>query len=80
LERLVWKEIWSSILNGKYLKNLTLVEWVKNYKGLGKKESPFWRGFLKFYPVIGNLISWKIGNGEQLRLGIDPFVNGEYFY
>jgi hypothetical protein len=36
-----------------------------------KKVSNQWKDLVLAFPIIGNNLSWKVGNGTQVRLGVD---------
>ena len=37
-------------------------------------------GFIKHYPWLGRWLSWKIGRGDAIKIGIEIFVSGEESY
>ena len=65
----------------KYLKNLLVDIWLgqKNFKVQG--TSHMWNGFIRAMSWITRYLGWKIGNGKNIKVGIDPFagVSSDYF-
>lgn len=47
---------------------------------ISSNASPLWAGFLKVYKWMGAGLSWLIGNGSPIYVGIDPVIGGETFY
>ena len=32
------------------------------------------------FPIIGNWLTWKLGDGKNIKLELDPWVGGESLY
>ena len=32
-----------------------------------------WTTFVEAFPLVGNWVSWKIGEGRRIRIGQDPW-------
>ena len=62
----------------KYLKNSMVVEWLqgKNFPSHG--VSIIWIGSLQTLPWLGCDLSWQVGNGENILLGIDTIVGASH--
>lgn len=39
-----------------------------------------WIGLSEAYSSMGNWLAWKVGNGCELRLGVDPFIGADEAY
>ena len=65
---------WYKVLMGKYLKNLSVVAWLRgknfNFQGV----SIVWKGFLLTLPWLGRCLSWQVGSGHDVLVGIDPII------
>ena len=71
--------LWSSVLYGKYLE-MNLIDWIRNPKNISRNSTPICRGFMKIYLWIGKDLTWKVGNGKDVMVGIDPILGlGENF-
>ena len=68
------KGLWFQVLQAKYLKGLTVIEWLRFKSFSTRNVSLFWRGFLQVIPWMGKHLAWQVGNGESIILGIDPIV------
>ena len=71
---------WGEILRAKYLWRKSLVDWIINYPNNIVGGSIVWRGFVKHFYWIGQLVAWNIGNVRLVCVGIDPFIGGEHSY
>ena len=40
----------------------------------------FGRFFQNHFIRLGNQLTWKIGNGDKIVLGMDPFIGRDHFY
>jgi len=72
--------LWSGVLKYKYLQKKYFEDWIKMPNKSILNTSNFWHDFVKSYPWMGSWLSWRIGNGKKIQLGIDPFIGGEEFY
>ena len=68
--------LWSSILFGKYLK-MNLIDMIRLPKRNSRNMSPIWKGFMKPYHWVGQFITWKVGNGKNVLVGINPIIGLE---
>ena len=37
-------------------------------------SSIFWNGFLNTLSWLGRYLAWKVGNGKDILIGIDPII------
>ena len=61
----------------KYCSNQSLSNWVRNSELHNIGTSLIWNSFIKVYHWISRSLSWKVGCGEEIRLGIDPVLGLE---
>ena len=66
--------IWYQVLSTKYMKNLSVVSWIRNKKFSVNGVSVIWRGFISTLSWLGRGLSWHVGNGVSIRVGLDPIV------
>ena len=33
-----------------------------------------WKEFVEAFPLVGNWVAWKVGDGGRIRIGQDPWV------
>lgn len=74
------KRLWGMVIKAKYLHRLPSVYWFCYDHQLSKKCSLAWRSLVKSYPIINQAISWLVGIGTQIYLGIDPVVGLEVMH
>ena len=66
--------LWHQVLIHKYLKHVSVVDWLRGKNFSPRGGSVIWRGFLQTLPCLGRGLAWKVGNGYSISLGIDPIV------
>ena len=58
----------------KYMKNLPVHSWIREKCFRVRNVLAIWKGFLLTFPWLGKGILWQVGNGSDIRLGVDPVV------
>ena len=53
---------------------LSLLEWIRSSVKHKRSMSICWKVVLWYFDIIGKNIVWKIGNGAEVHLGLDPWV------
>ena len=53
---------------------LSLLEWIRSSVKHKRSMSICWKVVLWSFDIIGNNLVWKIGNGADVRLEMDPWV------
>ena len=66
--------IWNHVLSAKYLKEKSLADWFRGKHFAFRNSSIVWNGFIKTLPWIGRCLSWKVGNGLDVRIDADPII------
>ena len=66
--------LWHQVLINKYLKNISIVDWLRGKNFLSHGVFVIWRGFLQTLPWLGRDLAWQVGNSNNILLGIDPLV------
>jgi hypothetical protein len=61
----------------KYIEPDSLETWIRSAQKSLKGVSVIWKAIVKSFPVIGEGLAWKIGNGHRVRLGADPWAGCE---
>ena len=56
------------------MKNLSVVAWLRGKKFSTHGVSVIWKGFLQTLPWLGRSLSWQVGNGHDVLIGIDPII------
>eukprot|EP00253_Pinus_taeda_P016010 PITA_16010 len=74
------ENLWTRTVKRKYIDPIPLEEWIRAPSKTQKNASAIWKATLESFKVIEQGLAWKIGNGEKVRIGKDPWVgcNGNY--
>ena len=72
--------LWHKVLCTKYMKNLSVADWLRGNDFNSRGVSLIWRDFLQSLPWLGRCLSWLVGNGNDIILGIDPIVGSQATY
>ena len=68
------KGLWSQVITTKYLKSTTLESWLIAKCFAINGPSIMWNGFLHTLMWLGRSLSWQVGNGRNIQVGIDPII------
>ena len=83
------KNIWMALLKGglwhhvpisKYLKNISVIDWLRNKRFSTRRVSIIWRGFLETLPWLGSFLAWQVGDGKDITIGVDPIIGAHSSY
>ena len=66
--------IWSLIINHKYLKNWSVVNWLRSQAFNIHCTSYIWNDFIRALSWLTRCLGWKVGNGQSIRIGVDPIA------
>ena len=58
----------------KYMKNRAVQLWLREKCFRFRNVSVIWKGFLLTLPWLGKGVLWQVGNGTNIRLGVDPIA------
>eukprot|EP00253_Pinus_taeda_P010579 PITA_10579 len=73
--RLITSEnLWTRVVKRKYIDPLPLDDWIRNPNKKGRNFSVIWKATVEAFKVIEQGLAWQVGNGEQVRIGRDPWV------
>ena len=50
------------------------MSWLRGKHFSLRGVSVFWKGFLLTLPWLGRSLAWKVGNGKNVHIGIDPII------
>ena len=68
------KGLWVQIAIQKYISPLSLLDWIRVTVKKKRSMSICWKAVLWSFDLIGNFLSWKVGSGTNVRIGLDPWV------
>ena len=69
-EKIVWRffqiseSLWGRVILSKYCSRSILIDWIRNPDKTFKNGSIGWKTMILAYPLVGNWIAWKIGDGR----------------
>jgi hypothetical protein len=69
--------LWTKVVIQKYIEPDSLETWIRRAQKSLKGVSVIWKAIINSFPVIGEGLAWKIGNGHRVRLGADPWAGSE---
>jgi len=73
--RLITAEnLWTKVVKRKYIDPMPLEDWIRNTKKKGRNFSVIWKAIVEAFKVIEQDLAWQVGNGENVRIGRDPWV------
>ena len=67
--------LWHSVLTTKYIKNKSMVAWLREKKFCTRRVSIIWRGFLQTLPQLGRHLAWQVGNGSDILIDVDLIIS-----
>ena len=66
--------LWHRVLTSKYLKNLSVVAWLRGKKLCSHGVSIIWKGILQTLPWLGSNLAWQVGNRKDVLIGVDLVI------
>eukprot|EP00253_Pinus_taeda_P028145 PITA_28145 len=74
------ENLWTRTVKRKYIDPTPLEDWIRNPIKTQKNVFAIWKATLESFKVVEQGLAWKIGNGEKVKIGKDPWVgcNGNY--
>lgn len=66
--------LWAEVIYQKYIWPLNIINWLRrpHWNRLG--ISAIWKATLEAMPLIRDNLLWRIGNGNAVRIGQDPWL------
>jgi hypothetical protein len=75
LWNLITKEsLWKRIIIQKYIAPGTLINWIRWDRKNIHNVSNQWKALTLDFLVVGTYLTWKVGNGSQVRVGADAIM------
>jgi len=80
--KVVWRliatnSLWTDVVWHKYIAPISIIDWFKNSVRQASGVSVIWKVILKSMEVIRQGLAWKLDNGLQLHIGLDPQPGSE---
>ena len=64
----------------KYLKNMSITDWFRMGSYSVENTSIIWNGFIRLIGWINKSLSWKVGCGNAVIVGVDSLTGMEEMY
>ena len=62
----------------KYIAPDSVLDWIKKFLKINIHPTTIiWKSVYKSLSVIKNGLAWKVGNGSQLGIGVDPWSRSQ---
>jgi hypothetical protein len=70
--------LWTRLITQKYISPRSVQDWIRNPIKDTRNCSIIWKATQKAFHVIGEGLSWKIGKGNKVRIGMDPWPGSKW--
>lgn len=75
----LWRDLthgslWRRIIDHNYFKTRTVLDWIRTMRKSVKNYYNQCKAFVLSFPVIGRFLAWKVGQGDQVRIGTDAVL------
>eukprot|EP00253_Pinus_taeda_P008243 PITA_08243 len=71
---LTTESLWTQVAQAKYTKPMHLMDWLRLQHIPGRNTSNIWKAVLQSLPLLRDGITWRIKEGNSVRIGVDPWV------
>lgn len=68
------ENLWMTVIKIKYIDLIPMDEWLRSPDKRYPQTSVVWKATLESIKIIEQGLAWHVGNGEKIRLGLDPWV------
>jgi hypothetical protein len=66
--------LWKKVISRKYIEPLSVENWIRMPTKLIAISSIMWKALVLSFLLFGNWLAWRIGDGEKVRTGKDPWI------
>jgi hypothetical protein len=71
------KGLWVQVISEKYISPTTVEDWVRNPDKQLHNASIIWKVVNSAFHLVGNWLIWKVGKGEKVQIGLDPWIGSK---
>lgn len=68
------QNLWTRLSYHKYIWPLDIMDWIRLPTWNSSGTSSFWKAIIYSMPMIRDNLAWRIRDGAQARIGIDPWA------
>jgi hypothetical protein len=65
--------LWTLVIAQKYISPDSIEDWIRSPLKASTNGSIIWKAMISSFPVVGDSLAWKVGKGNHLRIGTDPW-------
>jgi hypothetical protein len=65
--------LWTLVVEHKYIRPDSVGDWIRRNDKSTQNCSIIWKAVVKSFHVVGDGLAWKVGKGNQVRIGMDPW-------
>jgi hypothetical protein len=69
--------LWTKVVIHKYINPDTVEEWICRPVKVATQCTIIWKALINSFQVVGEGLAWKVGNGQRVRIGVDPWPGSE---
>jgi hypothetical protein len=69
--------LWTKVVIQKYINPDSVEEWIRRPVKMAMKCTIIWKALIKYFQVVGEGLAYKVGNGQRVRIGADPWPGSE---
>lgn len=69
--------LWLQVIKIKYMDPLSIEEQIRQRNKPFPNASTMWKALVLTLPLLGKWKVWKLGNGQNIKLGVDPWIGCE---
>lgn len=66
-------DLWMEVVQQKYIVPRSIIEWIREFDKRKLGVSVIWKVVLQPFDLIVQGLAWKVGNGRNVRIGLDPW-------
>jgi hypothetical protein len=75
------KGVWNKVIKDKYIPHCSVVTWLISAPTTTLFASQTWKNLLKSVHLITHWLSWRLGSGHSVLLGLDIILGlGNYSF
>jgi ribonuclease HI len=65
--------LWSLVVSQKYISPASIEDWIRNPNKSATNGSIIWKAMISSFSVVGDSLAWRVGKGNHLHIGVDPW-------
>jgi hypothetical protein len=69
--------LWKHVVTQKYIQPNSDVDWIRNPPKKITTFSVIWKDVINSFAVVGDRLSWRIGNGKQVHISAYPWSGSD---